>query len=150
MQNYRLLVLIHVYLVIKFGLKVCLFLCLLIYYIGDCVAVGVKLYTPPPPTCYLKHRSNLSVLNNSWWFAFLRCSCWVSCSITGHRSGVCRLHPDGTGDLNTPLRSKLRVLNPEVCIIKYFVMGCMVKWRYSSTRRSSSKNSSLYWGSARF
>jgi hypothetical protein len=29
---------------------------------------------------------------------------------------------DGTGDLNTPLRSKLRVLNPEACIIKYFVM----------------------------
>jgi hypothetical protein len=47
-QNYRslMLVLVPVYLVGKFGLKECLFLCLLIYYIGDWVRVGVKLYTP--------------------------------------------------------------------------------------------------------
>jgi hypothetical protein len=45
------------------------------------------------------------------------------CSSGGHRSSACRPHPDGTCELNTPLRSKLRVLNPEVCIIKYFVMG---------------------------
>jgi hypothetical protein len=31
--------------------------------------------------------------------------------------------PDGTVDCNTPLRSNLRLLYPEVCIIKYFIMG---------------------------
>lgn len=41
----RSLMLMNVYLISKFGLKECLFVCLLIYYTGHWVTVGVKLYT---------------------------------------------------------------------------------------------------------